>query len=517
MNQWKIKTDTSSIKSGDTRKSALSPVYDSHGGEAKIQLIFTDSGSVQKLYLVLIHPFEFSSITLAGVGDHDIPVGYNFSNVIDENNVKYELSGDIVNIIKKFKKIIIKIHGEDGKILSFVIPGSNSASVIKSISPDNKWVNYFFIPLFFCIMGIFLFGAYYFIESHWENSHPGKAEKNITPKADAKGSEVIVPVNKKSYHFALNCNKIKFYSGEKDLLDNFDELVKSKINSDVKLCVPAMTVILNHCEKFACATKYPLVKEYSSSELNNFYQRNDSILTEINAGDYKRFSSTQPGEEARVSTAPAGKASVTITAPAQPKKINPRTQERSIESLEKELLSEIIQRSHDNLDRGSISGASPTINPETAPKPRTLITTTPPNPARPNKTNTAKKTATPATKPQKTNKSYYFNELDNGDNIRWGYHCHQRAKTMSIIFKNRHQLPKANSLIIEITWPDGAMTSHRAEITDQHSVLFLGKVNPMIDKFNQNRQGLMYVHINYDNNYHWDVEDIFSRISKNSC
>ena len=482
MNQWTINTQYSGPNRQEQQKTAVSPSYAPTEPGPALQLFYAHRNGLDELFMVVSAAQRITQVTFSGAGFNQEGAGVAYYEQLGATELKYELTGNLLTSIRDFAgKLELTLTDDTGATYDYVIPAANSASVIAEVARPASG-NRFIVPGVF--LGVFLLGVGLIGFGAEEAAGPPVVPAPtlaVVPSA-APGAAAGPAVSAELYQWALNCGKIEFLTSARGREPFAEEIIK-RMETDLAFCRAAGQVRVA-CAAVNCGWKFHAITEYSTQRLNEFYQKHPSLTAQLTlAADQKFISRAAPvprtgqAEEAPVAPAPAADAE---TLP---------TEAEVLAALEREVLGGILNNQNlrgagrtdfDSRRHVSVPAAAPTIPParKTPPAPQT----------------------------------YSFDELDRGAQVQLTYSCPAGVWDIKFVW-GTFALP--THLDLELTWPDGEITTQAAQGGPAGLQFITGaRVTQQFQKFSD---GLLFVHINYDHNYHWDLEEISSNKQIPGC
>ena len=490
MNQWTITTEYSGPERRDARKIAVSPVYVSPAAETTLQLLFAQRNGLDEAFMVIAPPRRIAQVTLSGRGLDGETVGVEYQEMPDSEHLKYELTGRLVTLLRDVpSEIELNLLDEAGESLDYIIPRGNSAQIIKSVrgvkSGNKSYAGLCLLVVFLIGIGLFNWSSNLWPTDAGETLVPEQNEI-LVPNRDEIPTEAVVVepeelaqelVTPALYRWALNCEKIGFLTSASERI-NFSEIVIERMDADLRVCGGGVAV-RTACETENCWRKFHDISEYSTWDLNEFYEKHTSLTTQLTAtlevGFIRSLSLQAPRPVSEV-VADVTSGGETTTAARS---------EAAVVAVEQEVLGRILEgRNLHGMTRGVREAA----------KVREPIQ------------------ESPEYKESPVQTIRYVEELDVGAQVRLGYDC--AAGFWEIRFTSAAGLGSHPKYLIEFTWPDGEITPVTAQVVDGQ-VRWPAKETAR--DFSRFTDGLIFVHINYDHNYHWDLEEVHQINQLSKC
>ena len=473
MNQWTINTQYSGPDRQEQHKTAVSPSYAPTAPGPALQLFYSRRNGLDELFMVVSAAARVTQVSFSGAGFAQESVGVAYYEQLGATELKYELTGSLLASIRDFSgKLELTLRDATDATYDYVIPAANSASVIAAVArPADR--NRFIVPAVF--LGVFLLGVGLIGFGAEDAARPpvsGAPTLTVTAPPAAPHAAAGPPVSAELYQWALNCAKIEFLTSARGR-EPFAEETLKRMETDLDICQAAPEVRVA-CAAENCGRKFHAITEYSTRRLNEFYQKHPSLTTQLTlAAERKFISAAVP----ITSAVPAEKPPA-ARARTAPEETLP-TETEALAALEREVLGGILN--NQNLRGGGRKNFDSRREVQAAP-----INKTP-----------ARRQSPPAPR------TYTFNELDRGAQVQLTYSCPARTWGIKFVW-GAFAIPA--DLDLELTWPDGEITTYAAQ-SGPTGLRFITAPDlaPQFQKFSD---GLLFVHINYDHNYHWDLEEI---------
>ena len=495
MNKWSVLLNRPEDGGGLTRKFVVSDFCSALGTDSQIQILFEWEGNSYRAYLVLREPFDICKCEIQTDERGRETVNLNFNYLLDDKNVRYDISGGVQEALLGGSELTIILTGADGNELNYKIYRNNLSKQLRKLAPGAGVSTFLLAAGGLLAIGV---GVYY-LSGFLANGLPVAASPSPVVEIAPE------PVSETLYRYSLNCQKIKFSLGEHGTSKAFNRGVVEAMQRDLERCVPRLDALVERCAAYSCPRKYPEVSAYSTAELNSLYQVGGRL---------------EPGVEIsltiRVETPPVI-SSITAVSEQIPVKTSGKTQAKTISQLENEIMGALINQNASEppqLERDDTK----TVTGQNAPQ-------TPAGPG-----NDSRRMAWQDTKPERGDwntasektspaaKARYWEEIDHGAAVRLGYSCDKSEKIWEIVFAQKHPVTVGTDWMIELTWPDDEITAYNVHAVDSQRLILEDTARAeLLKRIQYHQDGLVYVHINHDNNYYWGLDELAAPGSLSEC